>query len=292
MSSALPLSRRHPTADLAAIPSGEREGRALAGHLQALIEALGSFATARLDVAWEFSLGGGFESSVPVLSRARGPLESADATGIATDIGRWFQTAHPEPRGILRFEGMTWGEGPPIQHHAVLSSGDVDPRLDDLEAGAPVEPEEPGVTVWVDADAMPRALREVLFRAAERRGTPVVLVANITLPVPRGGLIRSVQVAQGPDVADDWIAEAARAGDLVITQDIPLAARVVPAGASVIQTSGRELDQESIDEALALRDLKETLREGGEMTGGPPPFGNKQKQRFANALDRWLTRNA
>jgi uncharacterized protein YaiI (UPF0178 family) len=144
--------------------------------------------------------------------------------------------------------------------------------------------------VWVDADAIPRGVKEVLFRAAERRGVDLTLVANSWMSVPRGSGVVFVQVSQGADVADDYIAEHARAGDLVITQDVPLAARLVPMGVAVIQPHGRELDQASIDEALALRDFSEFLRNSGEVTGGPAPFGAKQKQTFSNALDRWITR--
>ena len=143
--------------------------------------------------------------------------------------------------------------------------------------------------VWVDADATPRPVKDLLFRAAERRGLAVVLVANSWFQHPRHARISFVQVEAGPDEADHYIAEHALAGDLVITADIPLAARLVAYGVAVIQPSGRELDLESIDEALALRDFKESLRTGGTHTGGPPPFGAKQKQRFSNALDRWLS---
>ena len=143
--------------------------------------------------------------------------------------------------------------------------------------------------IWVDADATPNPVKEVLFRASERRGLPLVFVANSWMRLPRG-LITFIQVAQGPDIADDYIADHAEAGDLVITQDIPLAARVVPRGVAVIQPSGRVLDQSSIDEALSMRDFKESLRDAGTITGGPPPYGPKQKQKFSNALDRWITR--
>ncbi len=170
--------------------------------------------------------------------------------------------------------------------------------MDDLTAliagksAPPKKPELPdNAVVWVDADAMPRALREVVLKASERTDIEVFFVANIRLRVPSNRRIRSIQVAQGPDVADDYIADHARLGDLVISQDIPLAARLVPNGVHVLQTSGRELDENTVQEALALRDLKESLRETGEVTGGPPPFGGKQKQRFSNALDRWLTKH-
>ena len=144
--------------------------------------------------------------------------------------------------------------------------------------------------VWVDADATPRVVKEVLFRASERRGVSVVLVANSWMEVPRRGEVTFVRVSAGPDEADHYIAEHAAEGDLVVTADVPLAARVVSRGVMVLQPHGRELDRRSIDEALALRDFADSLREAGEMTAGPPPFGPKHKQRFSNALDRWITR--
>ena len=145
-------------------------------------------------------------------------------------------------------------------------------------------------TIYIDADAVPRPLLEVLFRAAEKRGVPLVFVANRAVAVPRSPIISAVQVAQGPDVADDWIAENAEAGDLVVTQDVPLAARVVSKGAAVVQTNGRVLDRASIDEALSMRDFAQGLRDSGLTTGGPAPFNPKNKQLFSNALDRWITR--
>ncbi len=145
-------------------------------------------------------------------------------------------------------------------------------------------------TIYLDADASPRPIKDVLFRASDRRGVTVVLVANHWMQIPKYRGVSFVQVPQGPDEADHYIVEHVVAGDLVITADVPLAARVVPLGVFVIQPHGRELDQASIDEALAVRDFKESLRDAGEMTGGPPPYGPKQKQRFANALDRWITR--
>ena len=147
-----------------------------------------------------------------------------------------------------------------------------------------------GPTVWVDADATPRAVKDVLFAVSDRRNLRLVFVANSWMRLPNSHLIRFIQVADGPDEADNYIAERAVRGDLVITQDVPLAARVVPKDVAVIQPSGRRLDQDSINEALALRDFKESLRDAGTMTGGPPPFGSKQKQAFSNALDKWSTR--
>jgi uncharacterized protein YaiI (UPF0178 family) len=145
-------------------------------------------------------------------------------------------------------------------------------------------------TIWVDADATPRPVKDVLFNTSYRRDIRLILVANSWMRHPSSGLISFVQVAAGADVADDYIADHAQAGDLAITQDVPLAARLVPAGVSVIQPSGTELDQDSVDEALSMRDFKESLRNSGGLTGGPPPFSNKQKHKFSNALDRWITR--
>ncbi|MCB9527449.1 MAG: YaiI/YqxD family protein [Myxococcales bacterium] len=144
------------------------------------------------------------------------------------------------------------------------------------------------MTIWVDADAVPRPCRELLYRAAERRAVAVVLVANTPQSVP-GGRITAVQVAGGPDVADDYIAARCGPDDLVITADIPLAARAVDRGAAVITPRGRPLDAESVGEALSLRDFHDELRTAGTMTGGPPPYDAKAKQQFANALDRWIT---
>jgi uncharacterized protein YaiI (UPF0178 family) len=147
------------------------------------------------------------------------------------------------------------------------------------------------MTIWVDADAMPRAVKEVLYRAAQRRKTNIVLVANAYLQVPTDPHIRTVRVASGADVADDHIAEQCEKGDLVITADIPLAARVVEKGAQVIQPHGRVLDEENVGEVLSMRNFADELRSTGVDTGGPPPYSNAQKGKFSNALDRWLTRS-
>ncbi len=147
------------------------------------------------------------------------------------------------------------------------------------------------MTIWVDADATPAAVTEILVRASLKREVDVVLVANRWLPQPRSHRVSTVTVAAGADVADDYIAEHCQAGDLVITADIPLAARVVDREAEVITAYGRELDADNVREALSVRDFKEELRDMGVMTGGPPPYGPSQKQAFANALDRWITRS-
>lgn len=144
-------------------------------------------------------------------------------------------------------------------------------------------------TVWVDADATPRVVREILVRASQRREVPVVLVANRWMEKPKAAHVRCVHVRSGPDEADDHIVENCRPGDLVVTHDIPLAARVIAAGATVIQPHGAPITEVNVSERVAMRDLKDQLRETGVMTGGPPPFGPKDKQSFANALDRWIT---
>lgn len=144
-------------------------------------------------------------------------------------------------------------------------------------------------TVWVDADASPRAIRDVLVRASQRREVPVVFVANRWIDKPRGLHVRCVHVRSGPDEADDYIVEQCAAGDLVVTYDIPLAARVIEKGATVVQAHGAPITPDNVAERVAMRDLKEQLRETGVMTGGPPPFGPKDTQSFANALDRWIT---
>jgi len=146
------------------------------------------------------------------------------------------------------------------------------------------------MTIWVDADAAPRPCKTILFKAARRRDIEVMLVANSYQSVPAAGRIGFIQVPGGADVADDYIAERCEAGDLVITADIPLAARAVEKGAQVLTPHGRELDADSVGEALSVRDFNQELRDMGMMTGGPKPYGDKAKQSFANALDRWIAR--
>ena len=144
--------------------------------------------------------------------------------------------------------------------------------------------------VWVDADACPRPVKEILFRAADKRKVDVILVANASMAVPRSPRIRSLTVPHGFDAADDYIVENAEAGDLVVTQDIPLAAQLVENDVAVINPRGAELNGANIGERLSVRNLKEEMRGAGMMTGGPPPFGDKEKQAFANGFDRVLTR--
>lgn len=145
--------------------------------------------------------------------------------------------------------------------------------------------------LWIDADAAPRACKDVLFRASQRRGVELVLVANRWQQVPKSSRIQFVQVGAGFDVADDHIAEQCQAGDLVITDDIPLASQVIARGAAVLRPRGEMLDERNVKQRLATRDALEEMRGAGIMTGGPPPYSDRDKQQFANALDRWLTKN-
>lgn len=144
--------------------------------------------------------------------------------------------------------------------------------------------------VWVDADACPRPVKEVLFKAADKRRVDTILVANAYMQVPRSPRIRALTVPHGFDAADDYIVENAEAGDLVVTQDIPLAAQLVEQGVAVINPRGQELDGNNIGERLSVRNLKDEMRGAGMQTGGPPPFGDREKQAFANGFDRVLTR--
>ena len=143
--------------------------------------------------------------------------------------------------------------------------------------------------LWIDADACPRAVREIVLRAAERRRVPVTFVANKFIPVPKLAWVDSVKVSKGMDVADTYIVEHLEPSDLVVTQDVPLAAEVVAKGAQAISLRGVTWTAENVRQKLSMRDFYTEMRESGIQTGGPPPFDNKAKQSFANALDRWLT---
>jgi len=142
--------------------------------------------------------------------------------------------------------------------------------------------------IWVDADACPGPMKEILFRAAERRSLPLTLVANHALSTPPSRLIRAVQVPRGFDVADNYIAERLQAGDLVVTADIPLAAQAIEKGAHAINPRGERYTPDNIRERLTMRDFMEVMRSSGEVTGGPPPLSQADRQAFANALDRLL----
>jgi uncharacterized protein YaiI (UPF0178 family) len=143
--------------------------------------------------------------------------------------------------------------------------------------------------IWVDADACPGAIKEILFRAAERERIQVTLVANQYLRTPPSRFVRAVQVPCGLDVADNEIARRVAAGDLVVTQDIPLAALVVGKGALAIDPRGELHTPETIAQRLGMRNFMDELRGSGVDTGGHAPFHARDRQAFANQLDRWLT---
>ena len=150
---------------------------------------------------------------------------------------------------------------------------------------------ESDLKIWIDADAAPRDVKELVFRAAKRLGIETVLVANQRLQTPPGNpLVSAVRVDGGPDVADQHIARHAVAGDLVVTQDVPLAALLVPNGIAVLDPRGEEHTAETIGERLSVRDFMEQARIAGVVTGGPAPYDARAKQAFAAALDRVLTR--
>ncbi|HWN20114.1 MAG TPA: YaiI/YqxD family protein [Gemmatimonadales bacterium] len=143
----------------------------------------------------------------------------------------------------------------------------------------------------MDADAAPRDVKELVFRAAKRLTVPAILVANQRLKPPPGNpFVTAVRVDGGPDVADQYVAEHAESGDLVVTQDIPLAALLVPRNVVVLDPRGEEHTAETIGERLSIRDFMDQVRLAGGVTGGPPPYDTRAKQAFAAALDRVLTR--
>lgn len=144
--------------------------------------------------------------------------------------------------------------------------------------------------IWVDADACPAVIKDILYRAANRAQVPLTLIANQMLRVPPSPWIRALQVPSGFDVADRRIAEEAVAGDLVITADIPLAALVIAKGAGVLDPRGDLLDAGNIQERLTMRNFMESLRSGGVETGGPAAFSAADRQAFANRLDALLTK--
>lgn len=145
--------------------------------------------------------------------------------------------------------------------------------------------------LWIDADAAPRDVKEIVFRAARRLEIEAVLVANQWLtPPPANAFVTAVRVAGGPDVADRHIADHAEPGDVAVTADIPLAARLVEKGVRVIDPRGEEYTDENVGERLAVRDFMDSLRGAGVETQGPRPYNPKDKQAFAAALDRVLTR--
>ncbi len=144
--------------------------------------------------------------------------------------------------------------------------------------------------IWVDADACPVAIKEILYRVANRVEMPLTLVANQMLRVPPSPWIKALQVPSGFDVADQRIAQEAEAGDIVVTADVPLAAAVIAKGAWVIEPRGDLLDRNSIQKRLTMRNFMETLRNSGGETCGPAPLSAADRQAFANQLDRLLAR--
>ena len=143
--------------------------------------------------------------------------------------------------------------------------------------------------IWVDADACPVVIKEILFRAAQRTGTEITLVANQYISRPSSPLIKSVQVEQGFDVADNYISKHISQGDLLISADIPLASEVIARGAHVIKPRGDEYTKDNIQQRLTMRNFMEEMRSTGQASGGPPPLNKTDRQNFANALDRWLS---
>lgn len=144
--------------------------------------------------------------------------------------------------------------------------------------------------ILVDADACPIAIREILFRAAERAEVPMTLVANQHIRTPPSKFIRSIQVPQGFDVADHRIAELCATGDLVVTQDIPLAAAVIARGATALGPRGELFTAENIGPRLSVRNFLDEVRSSGIQTGGPAALDQRDRQEFANQLDRFLAR--
>ncbi|RKF18118.1 YaiI/YqxD family protein [Alginatibacterium sediminis] len=146
------------------------------------------------------------------------------------------------------------------------------------------------MSIWVDADACPAAIRDIIIRAAERTSHHCCFVANHYLAIPKREFLQFVQVPSGFDVADHEIVRRAQAGDLVITSDIPLAAEVIEKGGLGLSVRGEQFNANSIGERLNMRDFMDTMRSSAvSVGGGPPPLSNTDKQQFANALDRWLS---
>jgi uncharacterized protein YaiI (UPF0178 family) len=148
------------------------------------------------------------------------------------------------------------------------------------------------VHIWVDADACPAVIKDILFRAAQRTQRSLTLVANKLLRTPPSKFIRAVQVSRGIDVADSHIVKALQAGDLVVTADIPLASDVIAKGGHALNPRGEFYPTENIQERLALRNYLDELRGTGVQTGGPEALGNADRKRFADQLDRFLAKQA
>ncbi|MBD3584788.1 YaiI/YqxD family protein [Salinimonas sp. HHU 13199] len=148
------------------------------------------------------------------------------------------------------------------------------------------------MTIWVDADACPAPIKEILFRAASRTKVQVTLVANHYMKTPATKFVNLLQVSSGFDVADDEIVQRCQSGELVITSDIPLADMVIDKGCTVLSARGERLTKENIKSRLNIRDFMDTLRSSGVQTGGPAALSQSEKQEFANQLDRWLNQHS
>jgi len=146
--------------------------------------------------------------------------------------------------------------------------------------------------IWVDADACPVVIKDILFKAAERTGVQLTLVANQPVRIPRSRCITFIRVGSGLDVADNEIVKRLSVGDLVITADIPLAAEVVEKGGYALNPRGELYTAETVRDRLSVRDFMDTLRSGGIDTGGPPALSQRDRQSFANHLDRFLTKGS
>ena len=144
--------------------------------------------------------------------------------------------------------------------------------------------------IWIDADACPVRVKEIIFKASERLKVPVTLVSNKTMSIPRSALVDFVLVDKSFDAADLYIVQEASNFDLVITADIPLAKALVDKGVLALNYRGQLYTPENVQEAFAIRNLMQELREGGIIRGGPAPFNNKDAEKFANAFDKELTR--
>ncbi|WP_130537458.1 YaiI/YqxD family protein [Thiomicrorhabdus indica] len=147
-------------------------------------------------------------------------------------------------------------------------------------------------TIWVDADACPVVIKEILFKASQRTKIPLVLVANHFMRVPAVAQIQFRQVEAGFDIADNWIVQHCQLGDLVVTADIPLAFEVIEKGALALNPRGQLYTVSNIKQRLNMRDFMEKLRSSGVQTGGPDALNQKDRQTFANELDRWLGKNS
>ena len=148
------------------------------------------------------------------------------------------------------------------------------------------------MNIWIDADACPVVIKDILFRAAERTGTHLTLVANQPISVPRSRLIKSIQVASGYDAADDEIVKRVNPGDLVITSDIPLAAEIIDKKAIALSPRGELYTADNIKDRLVMRDFMDTLRSSGIDTSGPPPLSQADRKIFADQLDKFLNKRS